>query len=333
VEPAIRLTDGVTMGRAHADCLEMLAPVMTLDAGSEIYAPGGRLLGGEDSLRQPGLARALELLADEGPASAYTGTLARELLRLVDERGGSITPDDLARYEPRWSAPVGVPYAGRRALTRAGLSGVPATLRRLPELADATPAERVVRLVETFAAHEHAAHSHTTNLVAVDREGNVCVLTTSLGLGSGDFLPGLDLHLNSMLGEVDLLVGDVTPGDRMQSMMAPTVALDSSGPSLAIGSAGGTRLRTALVSVTAAVLDEGVEPQTAVDRGRVHPTGGTLNAEPGVDEDGLEELERRGWHVRRWSARHHYFGGVSLIAPNGAAGDPRRDGTARSLEN
>ena len=44
----------------------------------------------------------------------------------------------------------------------------------------------------------------TTNLVTADDDGNVCVLTTSLGLGTGDFLPGLDLHLNSMLGEVDL---------------------------------------------------------------------------------------------------------------------------------
>ena len=56
---------------------------------------------------------------------------------------------------------------------------------------------------------------HTTNLVTVDAEGNACVLTTSLGLGSGDFLPGLDLHLNSMLGEADLVRGPLEPGDRM----------------------------------------------------------------------------------------------------------------------
>ena len=37
------------------------------------------------------------------------------------------------------------------------------------------------------------------------------MLTTSLGLGSGDFLPGLDLHLNSMLGETDLLRGRSSP--------------------------------------------------------------------------------------------------------------------------
>ena len=37
------------------------------------------------------------------------------------------------------------------------------------------------------------------------------MLTTSLGLGSGDFVPGLDLHLNSILGEMDLIVGDLAP--------------------------------------------------------------------------------------------------------------------------
>ena len=50
-----------------------------------------------------------------------------------------------------------------------------------------------------------ALDGHTTNLTVVDHDGNACVLTTSLGLGSGDWLPGLDLHLNSMLGESDLI--------------------------------------------------------------------------------------------------------------------------------
>jgi hypothetical protein len=35
--------------------------------------------------------------------------------------------------------------------------------------------------------------------------------------------------------------------------------------------------------------------------------------------------------VRRWQARHHYFGGVSAITLDGAAADPRRDGAAVTL--
>jgi gamma-glutamyltranspeptidase/glutathione hydrolase len=171
---------------------------------------------------------------------------------------------------------------------------------------------------------------HTTNLSVVDARGNACVLTTSLGLGSGDFLPGLDLHLNSMLGETDLVQGALAAGERMQSMMAPSVAADDDGLALAIGSAGGTRLRTALVGVTAGILDEGLDARDAIERPRFHPVAGLVNAEPGVPEDALAELERRGWTVRRWPAFHHYFGGVSAIARSGPAADPRRSGSAGS---
>jgi gamma-glutamyltranspeptidase/glutathione hydrolase len=112
-------------------------------------------------------------------------------------------------------------------------------------------------------------------------------------------------------------------------MMAPTLALDGAGLELAIGAAGGTRLRTALVGVTAAILDDGLEPQAAVDRARFHPTPELVNAEHGVDEEFLRGLEERGRAVRRWPAKHHYFGGVSAIGRQGAGADTRRSGAVR----
>jgi gamma-glutamyltranspeptidase/glutathione hydrolase len=117
----------------------------------------------------------------------------------------------------------------------------------------------------------------------------------------------------------------------MASMMAPSLAVAEDGIALAIGSAGGTRLRTALVGVAAGILDEGLEPTAAVARPRFHRAGEVVNAEPGVDEDALFELEQAGLHVRRWAAQHHYFGGVSLLSPAGGAGDPRRSGHAVTL--
>ena len=325
VEPALRLArDGVPMPPAHVRCLEMLEPVLTLDAGARIYAPGGTLLQDGDLLEQPGLVRALELLRDEGADSAYTGSIAEALLALCDERGGVVTRGDLAVYRATWSEPAEVAFAGTRFLTRRGLSGVPDALSRLPPHAD------VVALVETLDLPTDT-DGDTTNLVTVDADGNACVLTTSLGLGSGDYVPGLDLHLNSMLGEADLLRGEARPGRRMSSMMAPSIALDDDGPALGIGAAGGTRLRTALVGVSSAILERDVHPQQAIDAGRAHPVGGLVHAEPGVSEDGLAELERRGRSVRRWPARHHYFGGVSAIGRSGPAADPRRSGSARSV--
>ena len=329
VEPAIRLArSGVTMPRAHAACLAMLAPVMTMNEGAGIYAPGGELLGEGGELRQPGLVPALELVAEEGAATVYTGSIAARLLELVQDRGGLVTAADLEAYEPVWSEPVAVEYCGTKLHTRGDLSGVPETLGGLPSLREVTPAERVRLLVAALGPG--GPDGHTTNLVTVDADGNACVLTSSLGLGSGDFVPGLDLHLNSMLGEVDLFRGPLEPGLRMGSMMAPTIAIDGGGLVLAAGSAGGTRLRTALVGVLAGILDEGLAPADAVERPRFHPAAGVVHAEPGVDEDGLAELEARGWQIRRWDAPHHYFGGVSVAGRTGAAADPRRSGSAAS---
>ena len=329
VEPAIRLArEGVAMPPAHAACLAMLEPVMTMREGARMYAPGGRLLQAGDRLEQPGLVAAFESIAAEGPSGAYTGTIGRSLLALSDERGGALTERDLVAYEPRWTEPVGVAWLGLRFLTRGGLSGVPGTLERLPRLAPLSPADRVLSLLG--ALDGAGPETHTTNLVAVDGDGNACVLTMSLGLGSGDWLPGLDLHLNSMLGEVDLLVGPLEPGERMQSMMAPSLAVDD-GLVLAIGAAGGTRLRTALVGVAAGILDEGLAPQEAVDRPRAHVAAGVVNAEPGVDEDALARLEASGLGVRRWPEQHHYFGGVSAIGRTGLAADRRRSGAALGI--
>jgi gamma-glutamyltranspeptidase/glutathione hydrolase len=329
VEPALRLArDGVDFPPAHAACLAMLEPVMTMDAGARIYAPGGELLRPDSRLEQPGLVRVLELVADEGGASFYRGSLARALLDLMEERGGLVTRADLEAYEATWSEPVEVAYAGTAFRTRRGLSGVPETLARLPQLRGASAVERVLTLVDVLEV-DVDRFGDTTNLVAVDVDGNACVVTTSLGLGSGDFLPGLDLHLNSMLGEADLLVGALEPGARMASMMAPSIAVDSSGLALAIGAAGGTRLRTALVSVAAGILDEAVGAQDAVDRPRFHPFGGMVHAEPGIEEEALAALEAQGRSVRRWPERHHYFGGVSAVSRTGPAADPRRSGAAR----
>jgi gamma-glutamyltranspeptidase/glutathione hydrolase len=331
VEPALRLArNGADFPQAHAACLAMLAPVMTMNEGARIYSPGGELLAAGERLQQPGLVPALEALADEGPESVYVGTLGEALLGLMDEHGGLVTRDDLLAYRPEWSSPVEVGYSGTRFLTRGDLSGVPETLPRLPALAGLDGPARALALVGALDAGS-SGDGHTTNLTVVDADGSACVVTTSLGLGSGDFLPGFDLHLNSMLGETDLIRGPLEPGDRMGSMMAPSLALDSDGLVLAIGAAGGTRLRSALLQVTAGILDEGLPPEDAVFRSRVHPAAGVVQLEPGLEPEVPAALERAGYEVRVWPDRHHYFGGVSVVARTGAAGDPRRSGAATRL--
>ena len=317
VEPALRLArEGVEMPPAHASCLAMLAPVMTMREGARIYSAESRLLEAGERLEQPGLVRALALVADEGAASP---TLQDALLGLMEERGGLVTRDDLSSYRAEWREPVTIDRCGLRLSSRAAL------LSPLPVLAGLNGTDPVTI---SRALRGGEGDGDTTNLVVVDRDDNAVVLTTSLGLGSGDWLPGLDMHLNSMLGEADLLVGDLTLGERMASMMSPSIGLDGDGLALAIGAAGGTRLRSALVQVMLGVLDEGLSPGEAVERPRLHPTDSVVQLEPGFSDDVPAALEAAGFTVRVWSARHHYFGGVSLVNRTGAAGDPRRSGAA-----
>src|SRR5262245_38021599 len=329
VEPALQLArSAVPMPAAHAACLRMLEPVMTMNEGAEIYSPGGSLLDEGDLLRQPGLVSALESLAEDGPRGAYEGTIGRALLTLMQERSGLVTADDLTSYEARWNDPVEVEFRGYRLQTRPGLSDLPAAAARLPELRGLERPERALALVGALLDELPSQHG-TTNVSVIDDEGNACVLTTSLGLGSGDFLPGLDLHLNSMLGEADLFTEGLGPVDRMASMMAPTLALDSDGVVLAAGAAGGTRLRSALLSVVAGIVDEGLAPRDAVDRPRIHPAGTLVHLEPGLGPETTAALESAGFEVRTWESRHHYFGGVSVVTRSDAAADPRRNGATR----
>jgi gamma-glutamyltranspeptidase/glutathione hydrolase len=331
-EPAIRLArDGVVLPPAHAACLAMLAPVMTMREGSRIYAPAGRLLEAGERLEQPGLAEALTALAAEGARTFREGTLAGALLALMAERGGLVTAADLGAYRPIWHEPDRVAYAGRVVAARVGLRPLTDALARLSRLRGLSFAEQAVALAEALADGPDV-DGDTTNLSVVDPDGNACVVTTSLGLGSGDFLAPYDLHLNSMLGEADLLLGSPQAGERMASMMSPCVALDDDRLVAAAGAAGGTRLRSALVRVLAGVLDEGVDADEAVKRPRLHPAGDVVHVEPGWDPDALVALADGGLEVREWAAPHHYFGGVSLLARIRGAGDPRRNGSARALE-
>lgn len=325
VDPAIGLARrGVPLPEMHAQSLEMLGGLYSLGRGADLFVRDGRMLREGEPLEQPGVVEALEMLSEEGTASAYRGSLAEALLRID---GVVLTADDLRDYRARWVDSIVVGFGGYRVATRGGLSGVPELLPRFPRLAGLSETERVVTLVCALQNAEDGGE-HTTNMVAVDGHDRACVLTHSLGVGAGVWLPDLDVQLNNLLGESDIAHGDPRPGDHLESRMAPSLVFDDDGLALAIGSAGATRLRTALVTVLAGVLDEGLDAETAVARPRVHPTLDVIDAEPGVDERALQDLESRGHAVRRWERLHHYFGGVSCVGRAGAAGDPRRSGAA-----
>src|SRR5260370_7977704 len=79
---------------------------ISMNEGARIYAPGGVLLETGNRLEQPGLVRALELMAEEGAASAYSGSIADALLALMLQPGGPLTGQALQTSRPRLRPPA-----------------------------------------------------------------------------------------------------------------------------------------------------------------------------------------------------------------------------------
>src|SRR5204863_4851149 len=130
--------------------------------------------------------------------------------------------------------------------------------------------------------------SGTTHISVVDGRGDAASLSASLGSGSGVVVPGTGIHLNNMLGEFDL-AGASRPGDRLTSMMAPSLVLRDGRPLLVVGSAGSNRLRGAILQVVANVVGNGMDVEAAVEAPRIHAEEGVVPCEDASAADGLEQ--------------------------------------------
>jgi len=199
-------------------------------------------------------------------------------------------------------------------------------------ISDISSSDRSVALASALRDGGRQKIGDTTNVSVVDPEGNACVITTTLGLGAAVWLPGLGVNMNSMLGEGELITDDLAPGRRMSSNMCPLVVIDPDGELIvAAGSAGASRIRSALIDTLLGVLVDGLDVPGAVHRPRFHVVDDTVHVEPGYPEEELSALVSAGWKIHHWPGLDHYFGGVTAVGAGGAAGDPRRGGVGMLL--
>ena len=77
-----------------------------------IFAPGGVALRPGQVIRQPGLARTFQAIADGGRDAFYEGETARALVKFSEEQGGILSLKDLADCRSRWEAPISTTYHG-----------------------------------------------------------------------------------------------------------------------------------------------------------------------------------------------------------------------------
>ena len=146
----------------------------------------------------------------------------------------------------------------------------------------------------------------TTHISVTDAAGNAASMSLSNGEGSGYFAPGTGVMLNNMLGEDDLHPEGFhasPPGQRVASMMSPSLLMRDGAVRLVLGSGGSKRIRTALVQVILDFIDFGMDVADAVAAPRIHWDGEHLQLEPGFAPDAVSELQER-WSVNCWSERN-----------------------------
>lgn len=102
--------------------------------------------------RNPDLANTFRRIAEAGPETFYGGDLGREIIAGLDELGGFLTLEDLAKHEVRWVEPLAVDYKGY-------------TLHELPPAGQGIAALQMLKMLEgvdfSGMVHNSSEYLHT----------------------------------------------------------------------------------------------------------------------------------------------------------------------------
>ncbi len=290
--------------RAYAEAARARGGVITAD-DIAAYAPverptlqrsfGGRTIVTASYPSAGGLVmlEALAVLAGARPEQTRPGSSAYYHLLAESWRHGF---DDRARY-------VGDP---------ANEGVVPPDALLDPARMERRRARIDPRRAGAVTPDEPARDQGTTHLCAVDAEGTVVSLTTTVNepFGARVASPSLDVILNDEVDDFSLGAGSsyglaasrpnaLRPGRRPVSSMTPVVVLEGDRPVACAGAAGGPRITTTTTQVLVNLLVHGMDPEAALGAPRVHHQGAPdeLRVEREVPDDVREALRARGHTV------------------------------------
>jgi gamma-glutamyltranspeptidase/glutathione hydrolase len=241
------------------------------------------------------LAETLQRLAEAGPDDFYQGEIARSIAADTRAAGGVLSAEDLGRYWARIVTALDIPYHGATFQTAPGLTAGPTLARVLGRLAerrfagaspDAAYFEAVIdalrhayiERLETMGDSEAGPPTSTTHITAVDRQGGIAALTTTLlsSFGSRYVLPGTGILMNNGVMWFDPQPGrpnSIGPGKRALTNMCPVVVASDRRPWFGIGASGGRRILGAVLQVASFVVDFGMDPFAAAHHPRVDVNG------------------------------------------------------------
>lgn len=78
-----------------------------------VFFLGGGVPPAGTVIKQPLLAETFKAVAADGKEIFYRGRIAKEIVQAVQAKGGLLTEEDLAEFEPFWQSPLSAGYRGR----------------------------------------------------------------------------------------------------------------------------------------------------------------------------------------------------------------------------
>jgi gamma-glutamyltranspeptidase/glutathione hydrolase len=102
-----------------------------------VYLPDGKAPATGQLFRNPDLAHALTIIAEQGETGFYKGDIANAILKTSSELGGTMTADDLSQYAAEWVEPISTKYRDW-------------TVYELPPNGDGMAALEMLNIMENF---------------------------------------------------------------------------------------------------------------------------------------------------------------------------------------
>jgi gamma-glutamyltranspeptidase / glutathione hydrolase len=326
-------------------------------------AASWQLLGGPlgeppvvgDVVYQPELGVTLRRIAEEGPGAFYSGEVAEAICSV-----SWLEEDDLASFEPHWVEPLRLDYKGTEVCELPPPTQGVCALEALGLLERSSPSIasqiRCVQLAleDAFARVRDGADvselispayldtrrgrasvtepaGGTAYLCAVDgdRMGVSFIQSLFEGFGSGLVAPGTGVVLHNR-GAAFAVGGEVEPGRRPYHTIIPGMLLRDGALLGPFGVMGGFLQAQAHLQLVSAMVDDGLDPQAALDRPRFRVDKDVVRLEEGLWEREAD-LQRLGYQTVRDTDTFAFGGGQAILLTGEAlvgGSDPRKDGYA-----
>ena len=105
------------------------ADQINLDKESQnIYYQNGSPVKEHSLMKRPDLAWTFREIARNGEEAFYTGSIAKKIVRAMQQNGGSISAEDLRDYKPRFAEPIQTTYRNHKVLAHPPPAGGAAVL-------------------------------------------------------------------------------------------------------------------------------------------------------------------------------------------------------------